>query len=240
MSMRMRSRSGVLCNDGTRAAAGSTCKHHDGVAGKITIEDLDAEGPPTVASPSLILGPGIRCADGTRTLVPGKDACVDHGGPIGAKAAEPRLDPGAAARRTGSHTESRRLHRDAAARRTESRRRSTQAVLCSDGTMSSSSGRACVQHGGIAEGADAFEHNDGPIRARPSAPDVELCADDTTSAPGPGACALHGGVVEPRPPSRGDEPEVATPVAVCKDGAVARSDHAGGVCSHHGGVSRWL
>jgi hypothetical protein len=242
MTMRMRSRAPVLCNDGTRAAAGSTCSQHDGVAGKIGIDRLDTEGPRAVASPGLILGPGLRCADGTRTLVPGKDACVDHGGVIGAKAAEPRLDGSATARRSNSDAAARRsnIDRDAAARRTESPRRTTGPVLCNDGTMSGANGRTCVKHGGISNSAGAFEHHDGPIRARPTTPDVELCADDTTSASGPAACVHHGGVVKQRPPSQGEPTEAGTPVAVCKDGAVARSDHAGGVCSYHGGVSSWL
>jgi hypothetical protein len=118
--------------------------------------------------------------------------------------------------------------------------RTEGSVLCSDGTMSVRSD-GCAQHGGAAEGADAFEHHDGPIRARPMGSGTELCADDTTVDSG--ACANHGGVAKQRPPDRpesSDKPEAGIPVAVCKDGQTSYSDHAGGVCAYHGGVARWL
>jgi hypothetical protein len=129
MSMRMRSRGGVLCNDGTRGPAGSNCAHHDGVAGPITIERLDAGATQTSRAANTDFGPGVRCADGSRSAIAGKDACSDHGGVIGARAAEPRVEGSAAARRTQS-------------RRTRTTHPSGS-VLCNDGTMSA--GRdACV------------------------------------------------------------------------------------------------
>jgi hypothetical protein len=225
MTMRMRSRDGVLCNDGTRATSPKTCVHHDGVAGAISIERLDSNGTQVSGGTTTDFGPGVRCADGSRSLVVGKDACSDRGGVVGAKASEPRLDSGAAARRTQSRPRrTRSMHPEGS-------------VLCSDGTMSAQR-EGCAQHGGAAEGADAFEHHDGPIRARPSGSGSELCADDTTADAG--ACANHGGEVKQRPADRGGTNEAGVPVAVCKDGQIARRDHAGGVCSYHGGVSRWL
>lgn len=245
----------VTCADGTTSEAGrGACSRHGGVVGdraepraerpRATKRSQARKTTTRTRTPA-----GVLCNDGTRSPSSAPGACSDHGGIAGTIAIERDVPPprrvardpvvlpgdgvlcadgtrslttgrGACSRHGGvigakaSQPEP-RIEREAAARRSEPRASDTDSILCNDGTVSPIGRGACFGHGGISDGSEKFERHDGPIRER------------TPSA-------------KPPPTDTDHRPEVGTPIAVCKDGDISYSMHAGGTCSDHGGVAHWL
>jgi hypothetical protein len=180
-----------VCVDGTtsNATGSGACSGHGGVDKAKTKAAHTPPAPPPAAATM------VSCKDGTQSKS-GKGACSHHGG-IGA--------PAAAATATAAPPAPPPAPPSAAA---------GPAVMCTDGTMSNTSGKgACSHHGGV-------KHNG----ATPPAP----------PAPAPAAAPAMAG--------NGDHPnnDPQGAIAKCKDGTYSHAKQHSGACSQHGGVGQWL
>jgi hypothetical protein len=102
----------------------------------------------------------------------------------------------------------------------EARSKSSQTVVCKDGTISKGGKGACSHHGGIDKSGTAAAPN----------PEATPPGDDVRRS------AAQGREAAQRKADRAKGKATAR----CKDGTLSYSKNRSGTCSQHGGVAEWL